>query len=93
MMALMARVDVMLVNDSGPMHIAAALGVPLVAVFGPGDHVRWMPRAKTAMLVAPDASRPGALPPQPGKSSVHEIPRHWVVEAARQAVEQAGRRG
>jgi heptosyltransferase-2 len=27
----------MLTNDSGPMHIAAALGVPTVAVFGSTD--------------------------------------------------------
>jgi len=33
-MALMSQCDVFLTNDSGPMHIAAALRVPLVAIFG-----------------------------------------------------------
>ncbi len=32
---LLSRCRVLLTNDSGPMHIAAALGVPVVAVFGP----------------------------------------------------------
>ncbi len=29
--------DVLITNDSGPMHIGAATGTPLVAIFGPGD--------------------------------------------------------
>ena len=35
---LVAACEVYLTNDSGPMHIASALGVPTVAVFGATDH-------------------------------------------------------
>jgi heptosyltransferase II len=38
LMALIKRCDFFVTNDSGPMHIAAAFGVPLVAVFGSTDH-------------------------------------------------------
>jgi heptosyltransferase II len=38
LMALIKRCDFFITNDSGPMHIAAAFGVPLVAIFGPTDH-------------------------------------------------------
>jgi heptosyltransferase II len=34
---LTAACDVLLTNDSGPMHIASALGVPTVAIFGATD--------------------------------------------------------
>jgi heptosyltransferase-2 len=37
-------------NDSGPMHIAAALNAPTVAIFGPTDHVRWAPRNPNAQI-------------------------------------------
>jgi lipopolysaccharide heptosyltransferase II len=33
--AIMARSFLLITNDSGPMHIAAALGVPTLAIFGP----------------------------------------------------------
>jgi heptosyltransferase-2 len=33
-MALLARCHVVVTNDSGPMHLAAALGSPLLAIFG-----------------------------------------------------------
>ncbi len=33
--ALLARMNCLLTNDSGPMHLAAAMGTPCVAVFGP----------------------------------------------------------
>lgn len=35
--AILAECQVVLCNDSGPMHLAAALGVPVVAVFGSTD--------------------------------------------------------
>jgi lipopolysaccharide heptosyltransferase I len=34
---LLRKSDVLLTNDSGPMHLAAAIGTPAVALFGPTD--------------------------------------------------------
>ncbi|GIX07220.1 MAG: ADP-heptose--LPS heptosyltransferase [Candidatus Poribacteria bacterium] len=42
--ALVARCDLFLSNDTGPMHLAVALGVPTVALFGPGEFVRFAPQ-------------------------------------------------
>ena len=33
--AMLSRCTLMVTNDSGPMHIAAAMGTPIVAIFGP----------------------------------------------------------
>ncbi len=48
---LAATCSVYLTNDSGPMHVAAALGVPTVAVFGATDHVATGPSAAWARVV------------------------------------------
>lgn len=48
MVALLRRTDLLIGNDSGPTHLAAALGVPLVALYGPTDPARngpWGPGA------------------------------------------------
>ncbi len=37
LVGLLAQASLMITNDSGPMHIASALGIPTVAVFGPTD--------------------------------------------------------
>ncbi len=39
LMAAMTQCDLLLCNDSGPMHIADALGVPIVGVFTTGNPV------------------------------------------------------
>jgi lipopolysaccharide heptosyltransferase II len=41
--ALLERCDLFVGNDSGPMHIAAAMGIPVVAVFGPSNQQAWGP--------------------------------------------------
>ena len=38
-------------NDSGISHLAAALGVPTVAIFGPTDPKVWSPRGKKVAVV------------------------------------------
>jgi ADP-heptose:LPS heptosyltransferase len=33
--ALIEKCDLIIANDSGPMHVAAALGIPTIGIFGP----------------------------------------------------------
>ena len=48
---LAAACRVFLTNDSGSMHIASALGVPTVAIFGATDHVATGPTGEFARVV------------------------------------------
>jgi heptosyltransferase-3 len=43
MAAVIANSRAFVGNDAGPMHIAAALGVPTVGIFGPGEENVWFP--------------------------------------------------
>lgn len=39
-------------NDSGPMHLAATTGTPVVALFGPTELIRWQPLTPTTTVVS-----------------------------------------
>lgn len=41
---VLAEASCVIANDTGPGHLAAALGRPLVSVLGPTDPARWGPR-------------------------------------------------
>ena len=41
--ALLSRASMLITNDSGPMHVAAAVGIPVVALFGPTSAARTGP--------------------------------------------------
>ncbi len=43
LVALLAHAEVVVSNDSGPMHIAAAVGTSIVALFGPETPVLYGP--------------------------------------------------
>jgi len=56
--SLMSGAQLFVGNDSGPAHIAAAFGVPVVVLFGSSDPVTWAPwRTESQVLTAPDGIR------------------------------------
>jgi lipopolysaccharide heptosyltransferase II len=57
--ALLSTASLLVTNDSGPMHIAAAVGVPVVAMFGPTSEIRTGPYgADHHVLAGPVSCRP-----------------------------------
>jgi ADP-heptose:LPS heptosyltransferase len=49
--------DVLLCNNSGPLHLAGALGVPTLSTLGPTDPVRWWPVGPHQVVVrSPDGT-------------------------------------
>ena len=49
--ALLKRLDLFITNDSGPMHIAADVNIPIVALFGPGSVTKYQPYCDEDMKV------------------------------------------
>jgi lipopolysaccharide heptosyltransferase II len=84
--ALLSRARIVVANDSGPMHLAAAVGTPVVAFFGPTDPGRTAPAgAPSRILDRYVFCSPCFLKECPyGHECMNEI----TVEAAFEAVEQ-----
>ncbi len=49
--AILSLVDLLVTNDTGPAHIASALGRPTLAVFGPTNPLTTRPLSRTAEIV------------------------------------------
>ena len=52
--ACIEKCDLFLTNDTGPMHIAAAVGTPTLALFGPGNHIRFQPLGDAHTIIRHD---------------------------------------
>src|SRR6185503_10689283 len=49
--ALGRRLTATVANDSGIGHLMAAIGTPLVSLFGPSDAARWAPFGERVVIV------------------------------------------
>jgi heptosyltransferase-2 len=61
--ALLRRADLVLCNDTGVMHVAAAARANVLAVFGPTDPARWAPRCDNLAMVRSPGGKLLALEP------------------------------
>lgn len=83
--SLIRQCSLFIANDTGPMHIAAVAGVPLVALFGPGYITRFDPRVlspKTVTLYRQAPCSPCDLTDCPDKRCLSAIVPEEVIEAA-----------
>ena len=65
-------------NDTGGMHLANALGVPVIGLFGPTNPVRTCPVFSSSVLIL---QPPGCA--QTGGGSLEDLPMATVVDAIR----------
>jgi len=63
-MGVISQFNFFVTNDSGLMHVASALGVPTVAVFGPTDPKATGPRGTKIRIVKRDISCAPCLKPE-----------------------------
>lgn len=68
---LMKGTSLVVSNDTGPGHIAAALGVPIVMIFGPTNPARVCPYKRPQCVVAVEPNERGM------KADSYE-PRHYI---------------
>ena len=94
----MAAADVAVSNNSGLLHVAAALGTPSIGIFGPTSAPHWAPLNPLAAMI----ETPHALPCRPCHKPVCRLGHHLcmrdiaveqVLAATRDAIAQAEQRG
>ncbi len=84
LMALIQRCNFLICNDSGPMHIAGALGVPTVAIF------RWINRWYLPLGEGHEQVRAVKAGSRPKTSySVTEIPVSQMLQVVEQKLREA----
>ena len=94
MAAGLARVDLLVSGDSGPAHLATAVGTPVLALFGPTSPARWGPtppgRALSLGLpCAPCSNHGSARCPLGHHRCLRDLAPAVVLSAAREML--AGR--
>jgi len=73
--ALFAAYDAIVVNDTGMLHLAAAVGTPLVGIFGPTDPERFKPLGPHFLAVQAQDHRVESVTVEMVLSALRELPQ------------------
>ena len=82
LIALTRRASLFLGGDSGPMHLAAALGIPVAAIFGPTDPARNGPYGTRGAVLRSAASATSYSHHNRPDEALQSIPVSDVLSAA-----------
>jgi heptosyltransferase-3 len=75
--ALLARCQVFVGHDSGITHLAAAVGISTLALFGPTDPLVWGPRSRKSCVLWPQPGAPLTLATLPPEVVIHTLAALW----------------
>lgn len=94
--ALMTRCRLFIGNDAGPMQMAAAVGCPVVALFGPSNPAVWAPRGTHVKTIhkgldCRECFHPGCVRGEQGCMKLITVDE--VLEEATALLEDDGQRG
>ena len=90
LMALTRRCRLFITNDTGPMHISAALGVPTLAVFGSTDHIATGPFGESHRIIREPINCSPCLKrtcPLKHYKCMEQVTRQQVLKAAIEMLE------
>ena len=90
LIALISLCDLLITNDSAPMHIATAQGVPVIALFGPTDPEKYGPVGKLDVIVHKKLKCAPCEKPQCKykHECMEQITTQEVIDAAAQILSQ-----
>jgi heptosyltransferase-1 len=91
LIALTRRARLFIGGDTGPMHLAAALKIPVVAIFGPTDPARNGPFATHSIVLRSAASTTSHARSREPELGLLEITPSEVAAAARRLLWSDGR--
>ncbi len=78
--AAMKRCEIIITNDSGPMHVAISQKVPIVAMYGPSNPKLYGPYTKDAIIVTAEPPCKGCASGMKHKCDDMQCMRNLTVE-------------
>lgn len=88
LVALTRRARLFIGGDTGPLHLAAALGIPVVAIFGPTNPARNGPFGSRSVALRHSSSITSHSRRTPPETGLLQIASSEVISAARELLKE-----